>query len=58
MANIMTIGFAIQIVLGVSVLAIAATAIGDVVVEHVLDSFDQIARWADTLDPAGVPYGR
>jgi len=56
--NIMTIGFAIQIVLGVSVLAIAATAIGDVVVEHVLDSFDQIARWADTLDPAGVPYGR
>ncbi len=47
--NIMTIGFAIQIVLGLAVLAVSIMAIGDVTGEAIVDGFGHIHDWARTL---------
>ena len=50
--NIMTIGFAIQIVLGLSVLAVSMLAVGDVAADAIVDGFDEIWRWAGALGEA------
>ena len=47
--NIMTIGFAIQIVMGLSVLAIAVMSVGDVAGDAIMDMFAKIHRWAGAL---------
>lgn len=47
--NIMTIGFAIQIVLGLSVLAISIFAIGDVAGEAIVDGFEHMGVWVRSL---------
>ncbi|OAB61204.1 hypothetical protein AY599_00925 [Leptolyngbya valderiana BDU 20041] len=47
--NIMTIGFAIQIVLGMSVLAVSIYAIGDVAGDAIADGFAEIHEWARSL---------
>ena len=53
--NIMTIGFAIQIVLGLSVLAVSIVAIGDVAGDAIIDGLGEIYRWARTLgEPAAM----
>lgn len=50
--NIMTIGFAIQIVLGLGVLAVAIFAIGDVAGEAIVEGFAKIHEWVRTLGVA------
>lgn len=56
--NIMTIGFAIQIVLGLAVLAVSMMAIGEVTVEAIDQGFAHIHDWARTLgEPRVVPDG-
>lgn len=50
--NIMTIGFAIQIVLGMGVLAVSIYAIGDVTGDAIADGFGRIHAWARTLGVA------
>lgn len=51
--NIMTIGFAIQIIMGLGVLVVAIFAIGDVVGESIVEAFDPIYDWARAIgDPA------
>jgi flagellar biosynthetic protein FliR len=52
--NIMTIGFAIQIVLGLGVLAVSIYAIGDVAGEAIVEGFERIYAWVRTL---GVAHG-
>ncbi|MEQ8843771.1 MAG: flagellar biosynthetic protein FliR [Phycisphaerales bacterium] len=53
--NIMTIGFAIQIVVGMLTLAISIYAIGDVAGEAIVEFFEQIHGWARTLgEPVAV----
>lgn len=52
--NIMTIGFAIQIMLGLAVLAVAMMSIGEVAVEAIARAFDQIHDWAGTLGGGGA----
>lgn len=47
--NIMTIGFAIQIVMGLGVLVVVVFAIGDVVGESIIEAFEPIFDWARTL---------
>lgn len=47
--NIMTIGFAIQIVLGMGVLAVSIVAIGDVAGEAIVEGFEHIHHWVRTL---------
>lgn len=50
--NIMTIGFAIQIVLGFGVLAVSIFAIGDVTGDAIADGFRAIHEWARSLGVA------
>lgn len=52
--NIMSIGFAIQIVLGMSVLAVSIFAIGDVAGEAIIDGLGALHDWARSL---GVSHG-
>ncbi len=50
--NIMTIGFAIQIVLGLSVLVISVYAIGDVATDAISDFLNAIYDWVHSLGVA------
>lgn len=52
--NIMTIGFAIQIILGLGVLAVSVVAIGDVTIEAIADAFGHIHEWARALGRGGA----
>lgn len=47
--NIMTIGFAIQIVMGLGVLAISIFAVGDVAGDAIVHMFEDIHAWARSL---------
>jgi flagellar biosynthetic protein FliR len=47
--NIMTIGFAIQIVLGMSVMVISIYAVGDVATEAIADFLGHIHDWVRSL---------
>ncbi|GIW73680.1 MAG: hypothetical protein KatS3mg103_0202 [Phycisphaerales bacterium] len=47
--NIMTVGFAIQILLGLAVLAVSVYAIGDVAQEAVVEAFGQIDLWVRSM---------
>ncbi|MGD1916317.1 MAG: flagellar biosynthetic protein FliR [Phycisphaerales bacterium] len=51
--NIMTIGFAIQIVMGLGVITVAIFAIGEVAGEGIVEAFEQIFSWARTLGEPG-----
>lgn len=52
--NIMSIGFAIQIVMGMSVLVVSIFAIGDVAGEAIVDGLGYVYDWVRTL---GVSHG-
>ncbi|MEO1007066.1 MAG: flagellar biosynthetic protein FliR [Planctomycetota bacterium] len=57
--NVLTIGFAIQILLGMMILAVSSAAIGDVIVDSIVEAFAAIDGWVESLTPrrTGVHHG-
>jgi len=51
--NVLTIGFALKILLGVFVLAVAIGAVGDAAADWIVNVMDSVVQWGHSPDAAG-----